>query len=220
MENEKIEMLSTQPKVDAENLTAENEATTPQNPPKQSDRQGITLKFNKETREIPYDEAVALAQKGLKFDSILPDFQRLKDLAARDGKSVSDYITEIEAMKFGSHRAEVLSSCAGNEELADRILELEKAAGLGAQDKLSALSKEFPEIKSIDDLPSEVIDSVELLGGNLLSAYLLYNHRQQKAARDSQLKQLESKNASVGSQAVHAAEKSSVNEEFIKGIWS
>ncbi len=207
-------IMQSQPEL-AENSGSEDRATTPE-PTKTNER--ITLKFNKEIREISYDEAVALAQKGLKFDKISDDLTRLRTLAQKRGKSITDYISDIEKGEAERRRAELLDVCK-NEELTEHILSLEGEAS--TQDaSLTALNKEFPEIKSMDDLPDEVKANLALTGGNALSAYLLYLHRQQSLCEQAKLKQSESRAASVGSKGKNAAENSGGVEEFIKGIWS
>lgn len=217
MENE-INNLDTKPQVSTENLPESPKATTPETTPDKTP--GLTLKFNKEIREIPYDEAVTLAQKGLKFDKISGEFERLKNLAVRNGKSIGEYISSIEENELSLRKAKLLEGCAGNEELAEHILSLEKSVGAKENDDFSILQREFPEIKSADDLPDEVKENVELLGGNLLSAYLLYEHRQAKLSKEARLREQISRQASVGPQQSHAVESVGSLEEFIKGIWS
>lgn len=180
---------------------------------------GITLKFNKEIREIPLDEAVTLAQKGLKFDKISPELERIKALANKKGMSIGDFIGEIESSAENSRRKELLESSGGNEELTEHILNLEKSANAKG-DSFEDLRREFPEIKSSEQLPEEVLEQLDLVGGNMLSAYLLYLHRQEVLARESLLRQEENRAAALGSQQKNAPEKTDANEEFIKGIWS
>lgn len=218
MENEKQETLAT-PQAEEQSLTVECEGTTPSAQTDEGSKKGITLKFNKEIREIPYEEAVELAQKGLKFDTIRSDFEKIKSICAKNGKSVSQFITEIENEQIELRRKQLLESCAGNEELAEHILSLENEKKVG-DNGLSELTAEFPEIKSLEDLPQEVLDSVELLGGNVLSAYLLYSHRQARSAQASLIKQKQSSISSVGSLSSGAKTGSSADDEFIKAIWN
>ena len=56
----------------------------------------IPVKFNKEVKNIPISEAAELVQKGMKFDLISEEYKRLKNLAAKEEKAVSDYITLLE----------------------------------------------------------------------------------------------------------------------------
>ncbi len=216
MEKEIIN-LDTEPQGKAENSLESPTATTPETTPEKTP--GLTLKFNKEIREIPYDEAVILAQKGLKFDKISSEFERLKNLAQKSGKSIGEYISSIEENELALRKAKLLEGCAGNEELAEHILNLENERE-DKSDAFGQLKKEFPEINSVEDLPDEVKETVDLFGGNLLSAYLLYEHRQRKLGEESRLKQQENAAASVGPKQNHAPESISGVEEFIKGIWS
>lgn len=217
MENEKL-TATAQSQAEEQNLTVESEATTPNEQPIESSRQGITLKFNKEMREVPYEEAVALAQKGLKFDAIKGDFERLKNIAAKSGKSVSDYISAIEEQRITKRREELLKHSGGNEELADHVLSLENSQ-TETDNGLNLLCAEFPEIKSLEDLPEEVLENVELLGGNLLAAYLLYTHRQKVAGQNALNKQREVQKASVGSLSSGGRASDFAKEEFIKALW-
>lgn len=193
------------------------EATTPEAPTEKP--QGITLKFNKEIREISLDEAVTLAQKGLKFDKISPELERIKSMAAKKGMSIGEFISEIENGELSRRRLELIESAGGNEELAEHILELEQK-GEGKSDSFELLRQEFPDISSPEDLPEEVLSELDLVGGNMLSAYLLHLHRENRLSAESRIRQEENRVSALGSQQKNAPEKTDANEEFIKGIWS
>lgn len=201
----------------AESNEVPSEAIIPEAP--SNEPRGIALKFNKEIREVSLDEAVTLAQKGLKFDKISPELERIKSLANKKGMSIGEFISEIEKGELSRRRSELLESAGGNEELAEHILELEKNSE-GKTDCFELLKKEFPEIKSPEDLPEEVLSEVDLMGGNMLSAYLLYLHRENRLSIESRLRQEENRANALGSQQKNAPEKTDANEEFIKGIWS
>ena len=194
----------------------ENRDTTPD---ESTQLPNITLKFNKEILEIPYDEAVTLAQKGLKFDKILPELNRIKNLAGKKGMSIGDFLSEIENNEQAARREQLLESSGGNEELTEHILNLEKQSNI-KNDSFEDLKREFPQIKSSEELPAEVLEQLDLVGGNMLSAYLLYLHRQKLLGEESRLKQAENRATALGSQQKNAPENSDANEEFIKGIWS
>lgn len=180
----------------------------------------ICVKFNKELRELSMDEASALAQKGLKYDTVKDELERLKNLAASSGKNITDFITEMENQKKNAHKNDLLESCSGNEELVNRIIELE---GNSANDEVlgfSELKTEFPEIKEISDIPSEVLEETEIKGGNLFDAYLRYLHKQTRQAKRYMEQKNKTEQSSVGSQLGHGSTVSNANEEFIKGLWN
>lgn len=202
--------------VPEETKVEENRATTPEST---THLPNVTLKFNKEILEVPYDEAVTLAQKGLKFDKISPELERIKNLAGKKGMSIGDFLSEIENSETAARREQLLESSGGNEELTEHILKLEEQSKI-KNDSLESLKREFPQIKSSEDLPDEVLEQLDLVGGNMLSAYLLYLHRQNLLSEESRLRQAQNRATALGSQQKNAPENTSSNEEFIKGIWS
>lgn len=179
----------------------------------------IRVKFNKETRELSMDEATALAQKGLKYDSVSSELERLKKIATEGGKNITDFITELENQRKIAHKNELLENCSGNQELVERIIKLE---GEETEEILgfSELSAEFPEIKSVSDLPVDVLENVKIKGGNLFDAYLRYLHRQTRQAKRYIEEKSKTDQSSTGSQLGQGNTVSDTNEEFIKGLWN
>ena len=99
---------------------AENNAvTTPQSA---AEDITIPIKFNKEIRHISAEEAASLAQKGMKFDMISSDLERLRHMASVNGSSITDFITALEENQAQAKRLKVLEECGGNEQLADKII--------------------------------------------------------------------------------------------------
>lgn len=216
MDNENLQAAE-QPDSAAENLENEQQATTPDTALSHSEQEGLTLKFNKKEQKIPYDEAVALAQKGLKYENILPEFSRLKALARKSGKSIADYLTAAEESALGIRKAELLAACGGNEEAASKLLMLENAENPTGE--LVALRREFPEINSLSELPEGVKELCDSLGLSPLNGLLLYNHRKARIALETVQKQQAAYAQSVGSQNSHPI-KDSGEDDFIRGLWS
>lgn len=178
----------------------------------------IPVKFNKEIKNIPLKEAAELVQKGMKFDLISEEYKRLKNLAAKEEKAVSDYITFLETKENEKRYQNLLEECGGNEMAANRILELEKKKS--PQYDFEELKESFPEIQSEDMLPQEVLQRVELSGGNILDAYLRYmlkaERQRQKILNERKMAEMssagpQSKNESLGFDAAA--------NQFLKGIW-
>ena len=83
------------------------------------------------------------------------------------------------------------------------------------------LQKEFPEIKTQDDLPDEVLLSVSERGSNYFDEYLRYLYGQQKKIIAAKAQEQESSQTSVGSQNRYVGNGvSNTSLEFIKGLWS
>ncbi len=100
----------------------------------------------------------------------------------------------------------------GNEEAADAE---ETVKGL------DEVLREFPELRSKEDLPSEVIAAAEEKKSNYFDEYLRYLHRQQQQIIKAKQQNESARAASVGSQSRFVGEGISPSaEEFIKGLWS
>lgn len=202
-----------------ETIGTEKVDTTP--PQSQENSLGtVTVKFNKEIKQLSTDEAAILAQKGMKYDLVSGDLVRLKTLAQNAGKNISDYLTDIENESAAARKKILLEEVGGNEELAERVIKLEKSCG-ERLNGFSELQKEFPEIKTQDDLPDEVLLSVSERGSNYFDEYLRYLYGQQKKIIAAKAQEQESSQTSVGSQNRYVGNGvSNTSLEFIKGLWS
>ena len=173
----------------------------------------IEVKFNKEMKKIPLNEAVILAQKGMKYDLLSPAFEKLKGLSKSAGMTVDRFVSEIESQ---SHRAQLLKECGGNEKIVDRIIDLEE--GSKALEELREIKAEFPHINSMDDLPDEVKTAAKTNGTGLLFENLLYEHRQSRAAEEEFSRKEKREAQSLGSLSVNSP-TSAADNEILKGVW-
>lgn len=174
----------------------------------------LSVKFNKETKNLTEQEAVTLAQKGMKFELIEEDFSRLRNLANKQKMSVPEYIKDLEAKQGAARREELLNQCGGNEALADRVLELEGERH--EDDSLLELREYFPTVKSLDDLPRAVVESARLKGENLLNAYLRHRILCRRRQSDEDLFEKSIQKASIGSQKGCLEPP---QDDFIKALW-
>ena len=158
MEENNLELLKDNGKTEADELKENN-----QNEPT------IEVKFNKETRELSKTEATNLAQMGLKYEQIENDFLRLKSLAKKSGKSVDEYLKDIETKAAENHRNEIIEQSGGNKELADYVLSLEDNSPDNDFEEVKLM---FPEIKDIKESPEEVVEYSNNRGKNLLDSLL------------------------------------------------
>ena len=177
----------------------------------------VPVKFNKEIKNLGLKEAAALAQKGLKFEAIADDFAALKSLAAKRGHSVSEYIAELSRQNEENRRQELTEECGGNEKMADYVMQLEKSGE--ESDDFAELTAEFPQIKSISDLPDSVVQKSELRGTKLLDEYLRYRLTEEREAASAALKQKNAENLSLGSLTDRKGGINPETAEFLKGLW-
>lgn len=199
-----------------ETSAAENNSdTTPQSA---AEDITIPIKFNKEIRRISADEAAALAQKGMKFDMISSDLERLRRMASSSGSSITDFITALEENQAQAKRLEVLEECGGNESLADKIIKLQAESGKADED-ITELQSFFPEIKDKSALPESVLERAQLTGENLLNCFLRYRLSQERAAQSEAKAQKAAANSSVGSLSSADNGRDATSAEFLRGLW-
>lgn len=204
------------PESQEENNNSKNEETTPQ-----ISNEGIKIpiKFNKEERELSVEEAASLAQKGLKYDMITPDFDRLRSLAQQNGKSVGEFLSMVEGNLKKERRDEILSKCGGNEELTDNFISMEEK--LSSDDgQLKELMEFFPEISGYDELPEEVVIRSREKGNRILDEYLRHLHSLKMQKRSSEEKEKDVKKHTLGSlKTEDTGAVDPVRNMFLKGLW-
>lgn len=204
------------PESQEENNNSKSEETTPQ-----ISNEGIKIpiKFNKEERELSVEEAASLAQKGLKYDMITPDFDRLRSLAQQNGKSVGEFLSMVEGNLKKERRDEILSKCGGNEELTDNFISMEEK--LSSDDgQLKELMEFFPEISGYDELPEEVVIRSREKGSRILDEYLRHLHSLKMQKRLSEEKEKDIKKHTLGSlKTEDTGAVDPVRNMFLKGLW-
>lgn len=187
--------------------------------PQEKEEVIIPVKFNKEIKNLTAEEASTLAQKGMKFDLIRESYEKLKGLAEASGKSVPDFLQELEREKYEKQKAELLEKCSGDEALVERIISLEKG-NQTEKEEIDEIKKYFPKIKVKDDLPQEVVESSKLKGTLLLDEYLRYLLKQKYEQEKSAKFEENLKGASIGSLKSRKSPISPETQEFIKGLWN
>ncbi len=178
----------------------------------------IPVKFNKEVRNLTVEEAALLSQKGLKYDSIEKQWERLKAFAKEENSSTTEFLDALEKRRTEKRIEELTKECGGNIEMAKRIVKLEKQN----DDSLPGekeFTQYFPE-KDISELPEEVLTRVKQNNSNLLNEYLRFEARAKIEAERQERKQRENAESAVGSQKDSGIFRTPENEEFIRGLWN
>ena len=191
--------------------TRENTAEVP------DDNKTISVKFNKEVKEISLEEAKELAQKGMKFNAVSEILERLKSLSADEGKSVLEYIAALEKKAMLKRTESLIDSCSNKEELLELITNRgfdRKPDVLGFDELQSA----YPELDDISKVPEEVLENANLHGRNLFDEYLRYLF--EKSKREEKIKKTLADNKSIGSQSKKDdGSFDPVGSRFLKGLW-
>ena len=177
----------------------------------------IPVKFNKEMRNLKLEEAAGLAQKGLKYEAIEKDYALLRELAAKDQKSVPEFLNSLFEGITTKKLAAMEEKCGGDRALAQHILELEEKTVRDSG--FEELKEYFPEIQATHNLPESVVEASKLKGTLLLDEYLRYLLAQNRESKAALLTQRNAEKASTGSLMNRKGANSPETEEFLKGLW-
>lgn len=182
-------------------------------------RSTVKVDFDGETKEFTQSEASLLASKGIRYDMICEDFERIKQIAQNRGCDVAGLISSLENEQENQRKEELLKKCSGDTALVEHILELEKS-GNDTDLRFDELKEQFPDIKDISQLPKEVTAAANERGTAVLDEYLRYLHKMELAREEADLSSTLAENSAVGSQAdSQMSGYDPTKTEFIKGIW-
>ena len=147
----------------------------------------IRAKFNKQERVYSLDEARPLVEKGLKYDAIQADYDRLRYLA----KSMDIGDQKFARYKEEETRQEAEEAKTAEQELTQRL----------AQEYIE-LSREFPgKFSEFKHVPQSVVNEAIKQNISLMDAYLRFQHREGAKTQKAKTQQEAAKQSSAGSMA-------------------
>ncbi len=139
----------------------------------------LPVKFNKQDYQLSVEQATAYAQKGMKFDTIEPMLDKLKELAQRNGTGLKELVDALCDESPAEPEGDV------NERLAEEFCRLQE---------------ECPDVTDFDRLPKAVVENALTSGEPLLFAYLRYWYREQQNIKEAQTAAARAGAASAGPQ--------------------
>lgn len=201
----------------------------------------IPVQFNHESRELSLAEAQTYAQKGMKLDAMSPMLDKLRLVAAANGRTLEETVEDLYGAFERSHREEILQRVGGNEEAAEALMEKKRsewsagseAAKNAAQkaeensrqaltDRLAGefaeIKADFPEITQFSEIPKQVVNDAITNGRNLYDAYLRYQRKEGKKVENNQQAQQRAAAASTGSKSDLPSEADPFAEAAIVGL--
>lgn len=190
MEEKVILTSNGQPEPNDTALPSDGGDTTPANDPPAEEKGFLEIKFNKELIWLDKESAATLAQKGMKYDLISADYDRLKGLSKEKGTDIDGLLAQLESKKTKDN----------------------------SQSDFEKVKAEFPEISSYDMLPEEVITAANKNNTGLLYEYLLYGHRLRQAAKRETENQAFAAASTTGSLSADDRQDPTA-AEFLKGVW-
>jgi len=149
----------------------------------------LKVKYNGESRMLSYDEAVTLAQKGMNYDRIKEQLEKLKNSPEND----------ISESRFSELRKEIDSLRA--REIADK--------------KWSEFKRDHAEYENYFGLPEEVRERVAL-GTELDAAYAFYENKILKTKLRQIEQNQRNKDAAPGS--LGSSGNTEAADDFLKGF--
>lgn len=221
------------------------EGTEPEEKPEgedageQKDEDFLTVKYNKAEKKLTREQAVELAQKGLNYDKILSETERLrgavKPFADQAGMTVQQYLDHLASTADETAKASVeqqvekdypyITEDAKKEIIQARMKEKAREAESAAKDaekaKWADALATYPDMA--DKVPQDVLDAVQA-GKDPLTA--MHEHRiaalQEQLAKANALataaqKNNENRAASTGS--MQGIGKNTEQDPFL-AVWS
>lgn len=199
-----------------ESLGSQNNdtATTPQN------EQEITIpvKYNKQIKQLDLETAASFAQKGMKYDVIKENYDELLNLAIRSGKSVPQYLNDLKSLNFTERVNYLTDKCGGDSSFAEHIAKME-FEGREYNNGFNELKAIFPKFKTLDDVPTEILENATLKGTLLLDEYLRYRLNNERNSKEAKANLEKSEKLSLGSLVNRKGAESPETEEFLRGLW-
>lgn len=208
----------------------ENQAVERENTP---DKYKVV--FNGQELELTLDELRTHAQKGLNYDHVYDQLQRLKkspaiDLfeqyAKRNGMNVDEYAEYLQRLE-NQQRVNAMAQEGIPETAAQRILELEeresaRTAREAEEQKRAAMQKqymdflrEYPDL-AVSDIPQEVWERVEK-GMELTAAYALYENKTLKTKVKQQEQNEVNRKKAVG--PIKSENADGNTDAFLQGLF-
>lgn len=229
--------------------TAENEAEQAESAegngaevnPEVAEEPIITVRYNKQDRGLTRQEAITLAQKGLKFDSMSEMLNNISYLAAIQDKTPAELIRgyieagenikrqelidrygedneviEVMMEKFKTENQQKFS--AVKETIKQKEAEAEQDLNQRIADEFQNMKADFSELTDYASLPTEV-KRAAVNGMPLKYSYLEYKYAQEKLAAAAKSQAEAAAKKSTGSMATDEG-ASSTEDALLRGLWN
>ncbi len=165
----------------------------------EAEQAGLSVKFNKQTHTLSHEQAVQYAQMGMKYESVEPLLATLKDTAAREGKTLTEWVSGLTER----------TAPPPADTLAQRLAE-----------EYEALKAFVPQVGDFSQLPDEVVRTAGEQGISLLDAYLRHEHKQTVRIAEEQAAAEAAAARSAGAMASDGGQTASpVEAAMLRGIW-
>ena len=211
----------------------------PEEPEQSQPQDYFTVKYNKEERQVSYDEAPDYIQKGLNYDKVSQrvneyetNLQRVARLAGYQSyEEMTSVLDELERQQERERYEQAGIDPDKFNELVSELPEIQEMRQLKQQQReqemfrqeANELFQEFPDIKP-EDIPNDVWHLKETKGLSLLDAYLrttyksLGQQKEQEAIQKLQQNQNSSPGALGGAEVNHDNSVSKLSSNDFKSL--
>ncbi len=240
---EKTEILETTPNTETPaGEEVSEEKSEEASVPAETKQDLLEVKFNHKTHNLTMDEAKTLAQKGMLYESkgLNDIYAKLDYLAAQGEISVDEFVNGLLEKDEAKYRESIAEKCGDDKEMLENLTTLYKNRQKEKYGKIikerqeneekefnnskarlelefNDLKQDFNDLDTIEDLPLSVVEKV-LDGENLLSAYLVFLHNENKkinAAKEASVKA----SAAAMEKVKSTEQEVPVNSAFVAGLW-
>ena len=207
----------------------------------------MAVKYNHETRELTEEDARRYAQIGINYENTKKSiYDKLDYAAALKGVTVDELVGELISGPEEEQRQKLKEMYGDDEDsielgmrifreqrnadyqkiIDNRTAEAERADEKVKNDTRSRLADEYiqlkaeiPEVPEYDKLPDSVIREAASGKRDLLSAYLLYQRKQEKQIEAAKITEKAAQSASTGQMKSDEENDSSLTAAFSSGVW-
>ncbi len=162
----------------------------------------LRINFNGKRISLKENQAKHFVKLGIESEKNEKAYEIFNFLAKRDGKTLLDFAKDLKEYKDTSLKQKYLEKVGEDEELANLLFESKNSlvnVNLLTDDGFEKVKENFPHIKQIEDLPSEVLVLSETADISLFDAYLRYIFSQQQKINNQRLVENQNKSNSTGS---------------------
>lgn len=204
----------------------------------------ITIRYLHEDLKLSLDEAKRYAQMGKHYEeNVKETMESLDYLAAAQGKSVKEFVSELIEGAEKTYRDELVGNLGENNPIVEELMELrrtknkqayeeavtersakEKAAAEEAQksatlklaEQFESLREVFPEYDTVEKVPDTVIKRA-MKSGDLEKELLRFEKNERQRVEAAKANTEKNKNENIGSVQSKQGE-SGIMEAFLQGI--
>lgn len=233
-----VTTVDTQPEVQQDDVDMTTTPPEENNETSTTDERFLETKFFKESKWLSKKEAKNFAEIGMRYEEVCESLERA---AALKGMSVEDFVSSFETEQDEAYRRELAERFGDDEETINIMMEhyqnskqgkIDAAKNKRLQDEATAeqnintrlanefieLQKEFPELSEFADLP-ESVRRAAAEGKDLVHAYLLHQHRENKKIAAAKASEAKAAASSAGSMATSGDNVDKTASALMKGLW-